>query len=126
MAKSHPVAKGQIKATEQFMKLNYRFMRLLVFFDLPTESSENRRNYRKFRKNLITHGFFMLQESVYCRMLINAAAAQSMIGKIEEFKPPDGMICVLMITEKQFSGMSFIIGEQKTDVITTDKSLVIL
>lgn len=33
--------------------MSYRFMRILVMFDLPTETSEERRDYRKFRKNLI-------------------------------------------------------------------------
>ena len=108
------------------MKINYRFMRLIVFFDLPTTTSENRRNYRNFRKNLIANGFFMLQESVYCRMVINEAMAKSIVAKIEEFKPPAGMICCMSITEKQFSGISFIVGEIKSDVVTTDKSLVII
>lgn len=101
-------------------------MRMMVFFDLPTQTSENRRNYRKFRKNLITSGFFMLQESVYCRMVINAAMAKSVIAKIEEFKPPQGMVCAMIITEKQFAGMALIVGDIKSDVITTEESLVIL
>ena len=108
------------------MKISYRFMRLMIFFDLPTVTSENRRNYRKFRKDLIVNGFFMLQESVYCRMVINEAMAKSVIDKIEGFKPPSGMICAMIVTEKQFAGISFIIGENKSDVITTDKSLVII
>ncbi len=108
------------------MKINYRFMRLMVFFDLPTKTSENRRNYRKFRKNLIQNGFFMLQESVYCRMVINEAMAKSVVAKIESFKPPAGMICVMVVTEKQFAGISFIIGEIQSDVLTTEKSLVIV
>ena len=33
--------------------MSYRFMRVLVMFDLPTETSLQRRNYRKFRKTLI-------------------------------------------------------------------------
>ena len=99
------------------MKINNRFMRLMVFFDLPTKTSTNRRNYRNFRKNLIVNGFFMLQESVYCRMVINEAMAQSIVAKIEGFKPPEGMICAIIITEKQFGNMQF---------ITTDKSLVII
>ncbi len=101
-------------------------MRLMCFFDLPTKTSENRRNYRKFRKNLILTGFFMLQESVYCRMVINEATAKSVIYKIENFKPPEGMICVMTVTEKQFSGISFIIGDHSSDVVTSDKSLVII
>lgn len=108
------------------MKINYRFMRVMIFFDLPTTTTENRRNYRKFRKNLIINGFFMLQESVYCRMVINEAMANGVVAKIEGFKPPAGMICAMVVTEKQFAGMSFIMGENKSDVITTDKSLVII
>ena len=108
------------------MKINYRFMRMMVFFDLPTKTAEDRRNYRNFRKNLILNGFFMLQESVYCRMVMNAAAAGSVTAKIEGFKPPQGIVCVMMITEKQFAGISFITGKVKSDVITSDKSLVIL
>ncbi len=101
-------------------------MRLIIFFDLPTTTSENRRNYRKFRKNLITNGFFMLQESVYCRMVINEAMAKSTVAKIESFKPPAGMICAMIVTEKQFANISFIIGESRSDIVTTDKSLVII
>ena len=42
--------------------MSYRFMRVLVMFDLPTETSENRRNYTKFRKYLIKSGFMMMQQ----------------------------------------------------------------
>lgn len=106
--------------------MNCRFMRLMVFFDLPTATSENRRNYRRFRKDLISNGFFMLQESVYCRMVINEAMAKSVVARIESFKPPQGMVCAMIITEKQFAGISFIVGEMKSDVVTTEQSLVIL
>ena len=106
--------------------MSYRFMRLMVFFDLPTTTSENRRNYRRFRKDLISNGFFMLQESVYCRMVINEAMAKSVVSRIESFKPPQGMVCAMIITEKQFSGISFIVGDMKSDVVTTEQSLVIL
>ena len=104
----------------------YRFMRLMVFFDLPTATSENRRNYRRFRKDLISNGVFMLQESVYCRMVINEAMAKSVVARIESFKPPQGMVCAMIITEKQFAGISFIVGDMKSDVVTTEQSLVIL
>lgn len=101
-------------------------MRLMVFFDLPTATSENRRNYRRFRKDLILNGFFMLQESVYCRMVINEAMAKSVVTRIESFKPPQGMVCAMIITEKQFAGISFIVGDMESDVVTTEQSLVIL
>ena len=44
-----------------------RFMRLLVFFDLPVESASQRKEYRLFRKFLIKDGYLMMQESVYAK-----------------------------------------------------------
>ena len=49
-------------------------MRMIVFFDLPTETALDRRNYRRFRKLLTQNGFLMLQESVYCKLLLNMSA----------------------------------------------------
>lgn len=39
--------------------MSYRFMRVLVFFDLPVQTSEDMKNYRLFRKTLLKNGFFM-------------------------------------------------------------------
>ena len=44
-------------------------MRIIVFFDLPTETNEDKRAYRHFRKALIKDGFIMMQESVYTKLL---------------------------------------------------------
>lgn len=33
-------------------------MRVVVFFDLPTETAEERRDYRRFRAALLKNGFF--------------------------------------------------------------------
>lgn len=106
--------------------MNQRFMRVIVFFDLPVITSENRKNYRRFRKKLIMNGFYMLQKSVYCRMLINDVAAQSAVREIESQKPPAGNISVMTITEKQFAGITYISGESVSDVITTRENLLIL
>ena len=101
-------------------------MRILVFFDLPTESAEDRRNYRRFRKMLIKNGFIMIQESVYTRMLITPSAEQTVINTIRKNKPPAGMVQLLSVTEKQFARMEYITGEYTTDIIDSDERLVIL
>lgn len=44
-------------------------MRLMIMFDLPVETSEDRRNYRKFRRALIDEGFLMMQYSIYVRVM---------------------------------------------------------
>ena len=52
--------------------MNYRFMRVLVFFDLPVLTAKERREYRRFRNELLKNGFIMLQESVYCKLALNS------------------------------------------------------
>ena len=106
--------------------MSYRFMRVLVFFDLPTETVENKREYRKFHKLLISNGFLMLQESVYCRMLLNATAGNSVLNVIRKNRPSDGIVQVLTVTEKQFAGMEFITGEHHSEVIDSDERMIVL
>ena len=38
--------------------MSYRFMRMIIFFDLPTETPTDRKNYSRFRKTLIKNGFY--------------------------------------------------------------------
>lgn len=101
-------------------------MRLLVFFDLPTETADDKRNYRHFRKALISNGFIMLQESVYCRMFITPSAENSVIAAIKKQKPPSGIVLLLSVTEKQFSKMEYIVGEYHSEIIDSDERLIIL
>jgi len=101
-------------------------MRMLVFFDLPTETETDRRNYRQFRRGLLKSGFFMMQESVYCRMVLNKTCEQTVVDSIYRMRPPAGVVQVLTVTEKQFANMRYITGEKHCDVIDTDERLVIL
>lgn len=101
-------------------------MRVIVFFDLPTETNEDKRNYRKFRQILIKNGFIMMQESVYCRMLITPTAEASLIDTLRKNKPPHGIVQILTVTEKQFAKMEFIVGESKSDIIDTDERIVVI
>lgn len=101
-------------------------MRVLVFFDLPTETPDDRRNYRRFRKALISNGFIMMQESVYCRLLINAGAGKAAMDIVRKNRPPAGLVQMLTVTEKQFAGMEYLVGRLETDVVTSDERLVIL
>ena len=42
------------------------------------------------------------------------------------FDPPNGIVQILTITEKQFSKIEYLTGEFYTDIINSDKRLVIL
>lgn len=97
-----------------------------MFFDLPTETSEDKREYRRFRKLLIKNGFLMMQESVYCRMLLTPSAGRSVIDIIRKNRPVDGIVQIMTVTEKQFAGMEYITGEHHSEVIENDERLIIL
>jgi CRISPR-associated protein Cas2 len=101
-------------------------MRVIVFFDLPTETSTDRQNYRKFRKFLIKDGFMMLQESVYAKLALNSTQVSQIVNDIKKAQPEKGSIQILSVTEKQFSKMEIVSGKCNSDVVDTDERLLIL
>ena len=101
-------------------------MRILVFFDLPTLTVEDRRNYRRFRKCLVENGFLMMQESVYCKLMTTPTVEASVKNLIRKNKPDDGVVQILTVTEKQFAKMEFVVGEWTSDVIDSDERLIVL
>ena len=101
-------------------------MRVILFFDLPTETLENKREYRKLRKCLIKKGFLMMQESVYCRLVINQTVAGAVVASVKKNKPKDGLVQLLVVTERQFAKMEYICGEKTSSIVDTDSRLVIL
>ncbi|WP_405319585.1 CRISPR-associated endonuclease Cas2 [Frisingicoccus sp.] len=106
--------------------MSYRFMRILVMFDLPVVTAADRKEYAKFRKYLIKSGFMMMQESIYCKLSPNSTLADAAIENIRKNKPEKGLVQVLKVTEKQYAKMEYIVGEGKTEVLTSDERLVIL
>ena len=68
----------------------------------------------------------MVQESVYCKLAQNSSVADIVVDNIKKNKPPEGLVQVLRVTEKQYNKMDFIVGEKTGDVLTTTEKLVIL
>lgn len=101
-------------------------MRVLVLFDLPVGSAEERRAYTKFRKYLIKSGFLMMQESVYCKMALNQTAAGTIMEGVRKNCPQEGSVQMLSITEKQYNKIECICGEVTRKILDTDERLVIL
>mgnify|MGYP004605686889 CR=1 FL=1 len=101
-------------------------MRILVMFDLPVVTAAGRNEYYKFRKYLVKNGFLMLQESIYCKLLPNTAMADLTITNIKKNKPPEGLVQVLKITEKQYAKMEYIVGQHSSELLDTDERVVIL
>lgn len=88
----------------------YDFMRLILFFDLPVVTKQDRKIYATFRKYLIKNGYLMMQYSVYCKMFANREAAVKHVNLLEKNVPKKGQIRILLVTEKQYSKIEVIVG----------------
>ncbi len=89
-----------------------KFMRVLVMFDMPTQTKRDRKEYTKFRTKLIKNGYIMLQYSVYMRICKGVASANNHINRLNLILPPRGHIRALILTEKQFDNMKILVGEK--------------
>jgi len=97
--------------TERISRLNqYRIMWVFVFYDLPTETKKDRRNFSLFRKELQKDGFAMLQYSIYVRHCNSRENAEVHTRRVKRFLPPKGEVIIFNLTDKQFAMMEFFRG----------------
>ncbi len=101
-------------------------MRIIVFFDLPTDTAKDRKVYSKFRKMLINEGFIMMQESVYSKIALNNSIVNSVKDRIYKEKPSKGIVQLLVITEKQYNAIEYVTGNSDNNVLNDTERLIIL
>lgn len=89
-----------------------RFMRLFVFFDLPTNTKKQRKAATQFRNILIKEAFIMLQFSIYVRVCKGQEIVNKYIDKLENNLPKEGNIRVMQVTDKQYERMKILIGDE--------------
>ena len=104
--------------------MNYKFMRLMLFFDLPMLTDKDRREYTRFHKFLIRNGFIMMQKSVYTKLVINNVTSAAVKQRVRDNVPTDGIVELLEITENQFSRIEYLVGEEQQMVIDSLDRLV--
>ena len=119
---------GDISKFEDILYyMGYRYMRMLLFFDLPVKSKVERKIYSKFRNALIKKGFFMIQYSVYAKIYANRDAAEPDKCIVRKIVPEKGNLRIMIVTEKQYSRMELIIGGiSNQEKILTEESFIIL
>lgn len=89
-------------------------MWVLVFFDLPTETKQERKIYAKFRKDILKDGFTMFQFSIYLRHCPSRENAEVHIGRVKRILPEKGHIGIMCITDKQFGDMEIYFGRKES------------
>lgn len=91
----------------------YRFMWLLVMFDLPVGSRAERRSATKFRNWLLDQGYEMSQFSIYVRFCVGKEQADRRVRDISRNIPGKGHVNVLSVTDRQLQVMARFDGRRR-------------
>jgi CRISPR-associated protein Cas2 len=75
---------------------------LLVAFDLPVLTKEQRKRATGFREFLIDDGFLMIQYSVYARSCVSIARQETHMARVRQAIPPEGTVRAIFITRAQW------------------------
>ncbi len=95
-------------------------------FDLPTKTQNDKAIYRQFRKFLINEGFLMHQYSIYSKIFLNNTNKDMLINRLKKNTPKNGLVTILSITEKQFSGIIYLTGDKDESIANTDSRVIFL
>ena len=87
-----------------------KFMRMLVFFDLPVKTAAERKAASRFRSFLLGDGYHMVQFSVYARVCSGMDAVAKHRSRLRLHLPENGSVRLLVITEKQYESIEIMLG----------------
>ena len=90
----------------------HKYMRIIVFFDLPVKTKQERRKATQFRNFLIKDGFYMIQFSVYARVCNGNDMVEIHKQRLRMNIPDEGSIRTLVITEKQYDNVEILLGKK--------------
>ena len=91
----------------------YRMAWVLVLFDLPVGTPEERRAAGNFRKDLVKDGYIMLQFSVYARPCGSADRVETQVRRLKPKIPAKGEVRSLVISDAQWGRMIVMRSQEK-------------
>jgi CRISPR-associated protein Cas2 len=93
--------------------MRYDIMWLLVLFDAPASSVEEKKAHTRFRNYLLRLGFTRLQWSCYARAYTHEKANEGDRAAIEKATPRGARVRLLTVTDMQFERMTCIDGGRR-------------
>jgi CRISPR-associated protein Cas2 len=81
---------------------------LIVAFDLPVMTKDQRKRATDFRKFLLDDGFQMIQYSVYARPCVSFARQETHLSRVKQNLPEEGSVRAVFVTRAQWE-RSFVI-----------------
>lgn len=100
-------------------------MWMMVLFDLPVVSAEDRKIATKFRDFLCKEGFNMCQFSVYARFCGPREKTESIHRKINDNIPDKGKVSIITFTDKQFGSIVHMFNNRRKKSRETPDQLLI-
>ena len=85
-------------------------MRILVSLR-PTNKRGTKGECTTFRKQLSTWGYVLVQPELFMQTVPTRKAARHALEQLEAASPTTGTVCALVLTERQFSGIRYLVGE---------------
>lgn len=95
------------------MLSGYRFMWMVVMFDLPVVEKAERKAATDFRNRLLDMGFEMSQFSVYMRFCSSQSQIDTYCTQVEKNLPEGGKVNILQFTDKQYERIITYRGKKK-------------
>jgi CRISPR-associated protein Cas2 len=93
----------------------YRMAWVLVFFDLPVGTPEERKAATNFRKDLLKDGYIMVQFSVYARPCGSADRVETQVRRLKPKIPAKGEVRSLIVSDAQWGRMLVMRSQRKVD-----------
>ena len=93
---------------------------LIVAFDLPVGTREQRKRASDFRKFLLDDGYHMVQWSVYARACVSFARQETHIERLKKCLPPEGSVRAVYVTRAQWERSYVIQGSPATQAEPED------
>lgn len=83
---------------------------VMVMFDLPVMTDDERRAASRFRKQLLDDGYLMIQFSVYARPCVSYEAMDTHTRVLKGIVPEAGNVRVLFFTDVQWERAYTVVG----------------
>ena len=93
---------------------------LVVCFDLPVMSKEQRKRATDFRKFLLDDGYQMIQWSVYARACVTFARQETHLDRVKKNLPPEGSVRAIFVTRSQWERSFVIHGAPASEIPPED------
>lgn len=91
----------------------YRLMWMMVLFDLPVLTKNERKAATGFRNFLLDQGFEMAQYSVYMRFCAGKEQAETYTKRVERKVPHTGKVHIVYLTDRQYETIVTFDGRTK-------------